>query len=124
MVLKRYLGVRNHFLRYVSYCPSGRLWAHRFAALMNCKLLEIDSLKRIALMYVTSDVYMDAVNRKLSIDLLVRLMLPVPLVDLNTDPWIQLSAARRSRGRQFVLISPGSQAEVKVKEARDVKISE
>ena len=41
------------------------------------------------------DVYMDSVNRKMSIDLLV-------------------SAARQSRGRQFILITPGSKSEIKL----------
>ena len=49
------------------------------------------------------DVYMDAVNRKLSIDLL-------------------MSAARRSRGRQFILISPGTRAEIRA--ASDVHVTE
>jgi structural maintenance of chromosomes protein 6 len=41
------------------------------------------------------DVYMDSVNRKMSIDLLI-------------------SAARQSRGRQFILITPGSKSEIKL----------
>jgi len=41
------------------------------------------------------DVYMDSVNRKMSIDLLI-------------------SAARQSKGRQFILITPGSKAEIKL----------
>ncbi|ERF71388.1 hypothetical protein EPUS_07416 [Endocarpon pusillum Z07020] len=41
------------------------------------------------------DVYMDSVNRKMSIDLLI-------------------SAARQSKGRQFILITPGSKSEIKL----------
>lgn len=41
------------------------------------------------------DVYMDSVNRKMSIDLLI-------------------SAARQSQGRQFILITPGSKSEIKL----------
>ncbi|KAK2757853.1 Structural maintenance of chromosomes protein 6 [Arachnomyces sp. PD_36] len=49
------------------------------------------------------DVYMDSVNRKMAIDML-------------------LYAARRSIGRQFILITPGSRTEIKV--APDVKVKE
>jgi structural maintenance of chromosomes protein 6 len=41
------------------------------------------------------DVYMDSVNRKMSIDLLI-------------------SAARQSKGRQFILITPGSKSEIRL----------
>ncbi|KAH8688881.1 P-loop containing nucleoside triphosphate hydrolase protein [Talaromyces proteolyticus] len=49
------------------------------------------------------DVYMDVVNRKMSIDML-------------------MLAARRSIGRQFILITPGSRAEISL--APDVRIKE
>ncbi|QVM06478.1 Structural maintenance of chromosomes protein 6 [Coccidioides posadasii str. Silveira] len=49
------------------------------------------------------DVYMDSVNRKITIELL-------------------MNAARRSVGRQFILITPGSRAEIRV--APDVRVIE
>ncbi|KAL1995373.1 hypothetical protein VTN49DRAFT_1560 [Thermomyces lanuginosus] len=49
------------------------------------------------------DVYMDSVNRKMAIDML-------------------MLAARRSVGRQFVLITPGSRAEISL--APDVRVKE
>ncbi|KAL4923284.1 DNA repair protein SMC6 [Aspergillus undulatus] len=49
------------------------------------------------------DVYMDHINRKMAIDML-------------------LYAARRSIGRQFILITPGSRAEISL--APDVKVKE
>jgi len=49
------------------------------------------------------DVYMDSVNRKMAIDML-------------------MLAARRSIGRQFILITPGSRAEISL--APDVRVKE
>ncbi|KAI5283469.1 Structural maintenance of chromosomes protein 6 [Ascosphaera aggregata] len=50
-----------------------------------------------------SDVYMDSVNRRLSIELL-------------------MTAARRSVGKQFIFITPGSRADIRT--APDVKVNE
>lgn len=68
-----------------------------------------------------SDVYMDHINRKSSIDMLVSLS-RYPFCVCVTDCLLQMLAARRSIGRQFILITPGSRSDISL--APDVRVKE
>lgn len=63
---------------------------------------------------------MDHINRKMAIDMLV-CDPPYRQRRLLSKP-IQMYAARRSVGRQFILITPGSRAEISL--APDVMVKE
>lgn len=67
-----------------------------------------------------SDVYMDHINRKSSIDMLVSF--GYLFCDYITDCLLQMLAARRSIGRQFILITPGSRSDISL--APDVRVKE
>ncbi|CAG7927871.1 unnamed protein product [Penicillium olsonii] len=56
------------------------------------------------------DVYMDHINRKMAIDMLVSSVLTL----WNKTDLLQMSAARRSIGRQFILITPGSKTDITI----------
>ena len=62
---------------------------------------------------------MDSVNRKMAIDMLVRISMVYEGCRINDH---QMVAARRSIGRQFILITPGSRSEISL--APDVRVKE
>lgn len=64
---------------------------------------------------------MDHINRKMAIDMLVSSRYKVTVLNLLNGSW-QMLAARRSIGRQFILITPGSRAEITL--APDVRVKE
>ncbi|KAF2751858.1 hypothetical protein M011DRAFT_463356 [Sporormia fimetaria CBS 119925] len=73
-------------------------WAHRSGALTNCECVDGGPLKYADR---TSDVFMDSVNRDISMRLMI-------------------DAARRAVGRQYIMITP--QAMNSIQSVGDVKI--
>lgn len=68
----------------------------------------------------SSDVFMDSVNRDVSMRMLVRNSRKELLTNPKLTNFFQIIAARRSVGKQFILITPQSMGNVPVE--RDVKI--
>ena len=65
---------------------------------------------------------MDHINRKMAIDMLVSLSY-IPITQrLFIDCCFQMIAARRSIGRQFILITPGTKTDITI--APDVRVKE
>lgn len=71
---------------------------------------------------VSSDVYMDHINRKMAIDMLVSPLACETLRSQVIDCFPQMIAARRSIGRQFILITPGTKTDITI--APDVRVKE
>lgn len=71
---------------------------------------------------VSSDVYMDHINRKMAIDMLVSRLTCETLRFQVINCFLQMIAARRSIGRQFILITPGTKTDITI--APDVRVKE
>lgn len=65
---------------------------------------------------------MDHINRKMAIDMLVSLLMPESPQYQIVDCFLQMIAARRSIGRQFILITPGTKTDITI--APDVRVKE
>jgi hypothetical protein len=88
-----------------------------------CVIFPLRLISPASLIRFYSDVYMDHINRKMAIDMLVGpLCLLDPLISLQADRLSQMLAARRSIGRQFILITPGTKTDITI--SPDVRVKE
>lgn len=114
--------VKSHSRRSVCCSPSGKPWGLRFVASMSCMSCS-HSIHASSFTYAaSSDVYMDHINRKMAIDMLVSPLVCETLRFQVVNCFLQMIAARRSIGRQFILITPGTKTDITI--APDVRVKE
>lgn len=80
---------KSHSRKFVCCCLSGKLWDLQSVVLMNCKFSSYLNLLIVTMLTLKkSDVYMDHINRKMAIDMLVSATSPSYGIFADCSRWL------------------------------------
>lgn len=115
---KCYPEARNLSLPSVYFSRCGKQWERPSVALTSCRSCRTPKTIRTLIWF--SDVFMDSVNRDISMEMMVS---PHSSSDgPGAHVLFQIKSARGSRGKQFILITPQSMSKISLADF-DVKVN-